>query len=342
MAEDTYKGESPSKKMARAKYWRAVKREMGDRFHTTTHVVLASREGGDISALKAFGVADSNIVAVDRVQEAAEACAAKWPGIEVVHGDIADVVEKRKDRVGSVLIDFCGPICAETVLTGRRVLRALNYKSVFGWALLKGREQGDVVVNDGSPMCRRERRAMLASNRNHLKKAPNTFRVMTEMMATGKVSAKTLVSLSGEDVGDNMARVYAYLTAVHATRTDRWRGITEPKLLVLYQSQTATSRGVPMMMVMSVKHREDERGVNRAANPNVMKLNNMTDEMVRAYAVSEAADADPALLLNIKPSTVAAWKAHATRGTYDSEIKWTCPCPDCRPAPSEPETESPT
>lgn len=337
MSEDTYKGESPSKKMARAKYWRAVKREMGERFLRELHVVLASREGGDISALIAFGVPREKIVAVDRVKEAAEACAAKWPGVGVVHGDIADVVEALRDRVGSVLLDFCAPVCTETVLTGRRVLRALRYKSVFGWAVLKGREQGDIVVDGAGDMGRRQRRAMEASNRRYQKKAPALHGTMVKMMAHGEVAARDLLDSSTEDVGQHVGRAYAYLTAVHADRMMPWRGITEPKLVIAYQSITAASRGVPMMMCLSVKHRPDgHQPWKRPANPMVVQLSKMTDEAVRAYAVSEAPDADPAMLLNISPATIAAWKAHATRGTYEGKRAWGCDCPDCRPGAPAP------
>lgn len=334
MSEDTYKGESPSKKMARASYWRLVADRLGDRFFTGKHVVLASREGGDIGVLTAMGVAPENIVAADIVKSAADACAAKWPSVEVVHGDVADVVERYAKDVRSVFLDFCGPICTETVQVGRRVLRVLKYGSIFGVALLRGRERGEVEVNEERPLNRAARRAIAA-----MKRKGGTERNAANMMEwqiSGRADARVAMEEASEE-GDQPSgykRAKAFLALVHATAVNPWQGVTHAYEIIDYQSVTKESRGVPMSIALCVKERVTQ-GFTRDSAPHkyrVVSAQHYTDEMIRAYAVSEASGESPHLLLNVDKATIAAWKAHATRGTYDAQPKWACDCPYCRPS----------
>ncbi len=74
-----YGGESVGKKLARYSFWDRTKRWLGDRFFTEQHLVLASRDGGDVAVLKGLGVTPQNIVAVDTDKEAVDDCRRKHP-----------------------------------------------------------------------------------------------------------------------------------------------------------------------------------------------------------------------------------------------------------------------
>lgn len=329
MSVDTYKGESPSKKMARLGYWRAVRGVLRGRFKKTKHVVLASREGGDIGVLLALGVPKENIIAVDLVESAAKACSEKWPGVEVVCGDVADVVEARASEVGSVFLDFCSPISTGTVQVGRRILRALRYDSIFGVALLKGREHGEVEINEGGRMNRRERRATKAMRRRGGEAEAEAH--MMRWTSVGKVSAHEMIKeTTDEDERSGYGRAKAFLAAVHAARHDQWHGMTNAHLVIDYQSVTKESRGVPMTIALCVKERSKIETYRRYQHKyRYAQMRKFTDEMVRAFAVSPASGPTPHLLLNVDKATIAAWKAHANRGTYEDEWKWDCKCPHC-------------
>lgn len=329
MSVDTYKGESPSKKMARLGYWRAVRKFLGGRFTKTKHVVLASREGGDIGVLVGLGVPKENIIAVDQVESAAQACAQKWPGVEVIFGDVADVVEARAKEVGSVFLDFCGPISTTTVQVGRKILRALRYDSIFGIALLKGREHGEIEINDEGRMSRRARRAANAMRRRGGEGAAEAN--MMTWSTVGKVATREILDgASDESHLGGYSRAKAFLAALHAAKHDQWSGVTRAHFIIDYQSVTKESRGVPMTIALCLKERHTAEAYQRHKHEyGYAPMRKFTDEMVRAFAVSPSAGPTPHLLLNIDRATIAAWKAHATRGTYDGEWKWDCQCPCC-------------
>lgn len=90
MNEDTYKGESLQKKHARyithetAKCW--METFYPGSFIKGMHVFLASREGGDIGALRSLGVPFDNMLGADRDLGAIKACGKKW-GLIDTSGD---------------------------------------------------------------------------------------------------------------------------------------------------------------------------------------------------------------------------------------------------------------
>jgi hypothetical protein len=92
-----------------------------------------------------------------------------------------------------------------------------------------------------------------------------------------------------------------------------------PLRVFAYQSKTETGRGVPMMYVLYRRVRIDTPV--SIIPPSVLWLDpRVADERVRVQAVDLAKEhgvAYAAAVLNLRPSSVSAWKAHATRGTYD-------------------------
>ena len=144
MTRDTYKGESPAKKLVRAMYWWRVRSVLGwQRFIASKHLVLASREGGDIGVLQSLGVPNANIIAVEYNAEAARACKQKFPEIVIVVEDAFAVAKRRADKLGSVFFDLCSPI--DTVLIERLLpfVRLMQRGAVLGVAGLRGRERAD-------------------------------------------------------------------------------------------------------------------------------------------------------------------------------------------------------
>lgn len=71
--KDTYKGESWAKRMVRWYVWYNASSWIEEkRFTSGRHFCLAGRDGGDIHTLRALGVKDVNITAVDCVQSVAD------------------------------------------------------------------------------------------------------------------------------------------------------------------------------------------------------------------------------------------------------------------------------
>lgn len=147
--EDTYKGESPSKKFARFSFWTAVASELGKtRFYNGKHLVLASREGGDVSVLLGMGVQPKNIIPVDLNPKAALAAQDKFPEVQVIVGDVADIAKEYKRELVSAFLDFCAPMDSRIIKkVGEVCNHGMANDSVIGCAFLNGREK-DVKVID--------------------------------------------------------------------------------------------------------------------------------------------------------------------------------------------------
>jgi hypothetical protein len=107
--EDTYKGESPSKKYARFMFWREVLGIAKKNVDKYKHLVLASREGGDISFLLGIGVRPKLITAVDINGEAALIAQEKF-NIPVIRADVGKVARNHRREFGFGFLDFCQPL----------------------------------------------------------------------------------------------------------------------------------------------------------------------------------------------------------------------------------------
>jgi len=147
--EDTYRGESPSKKYARYQCWAAIALGMGaERFIKGKHLVLASREGGDISTLTGLEVEPKNIVAVEHSSSAAYAVQEKYPNIRVVCRDVVKMAQECKRTLSSAYLDFCGTATDAMLQRVEQVIvHGLKDDAYIAVTMLSGREQGELRDN---------------------------------------------------------------------------------------------------------------------------------------------------------------------------------------------------
>jgi hypothetical protein len=100
----TYAGDSVAKKEARLMWWTQAMRLFGHRWKKARALVLLG-DGGDVRVLRALGLEDTQITAVD-TDEAVVERAQRDLGFEAVHGDVRDVT----GLYDVALIDLCGPL----------------------------------------------------------------------------------------------------------------------------------------------------------------------------------------------------------------------------------------
>lgn len=317
---DTYKGESVGKKLARMAFWStALGNLRKGPFTGATFTVLASREGGDISTLAGFGVPLAGITAVDRCAEAAMECRVRWPGANVVHGSVEACVTAQTD---ALFLDFCAPIGAETLTTCRSCITQMTNGALVGLAFLKGRENATTLPIDAPRPNRRERRIFRTLERRA--KYQTTVAIMQAMYGLRAINAHDLLA---DESGTPASRRFAALLAVLP------RHMTLQALdYIYYQSDTQLSRGVPMLIGLFRLHvrkrpcgrgryfRDDEYSTWERTAPNPRGFDGSDADLLR-QAVLEIYERDggpdlAAMLFNLPRSTVIAWKAHATRGTY--------------------------
>lgn len=305
-AADTYKGESDAKKVARLMYWDQVRLAIPGTFMQRPHLVLASREGGDISVLLGMGVAPENIYAAEINSEAAAACAAKWPGVAVINADVRAVAEQMRGKWASAFLDFCGNFAEGVLEAAAAVVKALPLGAAFGIGVLKGREG----ASTGAPLNRRQRRSLSAYARTTAA-APPVKSALQHV--AGEVGARAVVRANVAAVGSTDAGRYAAIRDAIYLRTAGRRALR--KVRCIAYSSGASPMLICATLVSTVA--EVDFVKTPAALPDVTVDKSAVPQLIRRAAVERD---NAHLLLNVPKSTVAAWRAHATRGTYAQAV----------------------
>jgi hypothetical protein len=323
---DTYKGDSPAKKLARAAmWWEIAQSGMPERGPI---VFLASRDMGDYGCLKALGLAH-RAIAVERNAEAFAAARDRFPDADVRHGDVGEVVRNLGISPAAVCLDFCGPIGQETMATAATVLAVLRPGAILSVGILRGREKhtpspvpyekGDFGYLRAIGASRLGRRFLASVGRGSAATAFGMGLVMGLPLAGAAAVKDIAAAVPGETPA--MARAIAMAgTICNIAGGGPHLGIFG---CLDYQSKTDASRGVPMSVVVyRARARRNRRGHSTAHTSPARHwyYQYSGDEDIRAKALSLSAEGlDAALMLNLPPGTVAAWKAHETRGTYKDE-----------------------
>lgn len=325
---DTYRGDTVGKKLARLYAWRHMCEELGgDKEGTYGYgkpecsiqhprcrfLYLASREGGDASVLASMGVAPQQQLAVDVDECALAEFSAKWPRIPTVNCDVRQIRRSSHDRFKFIFLDFCSHLSVDLFVTVENVIRGClrPLGGIIAIAYLRGREKSDVIGDV------------------HAKRAHKSFG--GSLHACGDVDERAMTDgrhdLLAHQVNLRLqtSRLFAYSQQV-----------------LTYQSRTEDHFGVPMgISIFTVKVLRDDN-VSRMGNPALRSrrhadamhtlLRNAscmatdfscmwTAEHLREAALYHLIEdgwssSRVAMALNIDSRTVAAWKAHATMGTY--------------------------
>lgn len=141
--ESNYKGDTPSKKQARVLYWTIIRDRLGNAaFKKGPYLVIAGKEGGDVSTLLAMGVEPTAIHAVDVNRHDLAASAARFKGSGVVFkvAEFKDAHVKFGMReYACAFIDMCAPIRNEDLDAVIDLPAKLK-----GYEFMLGRENGGV------------------------------------------------------------------------------------------------------------------------------------------------------------------------------------------------------
>jgi hypothetical protein len=313
--QDTYKGESPTKKLARVFIW-----EMIGRYHPRSlneagnFLVLGSREGGDVAFLIGTGCDPKRIFAADTDADACAILRARFPGVNVLHGDIAEICkDNRLPKFDVIFLDFCGPVTPRTLRTFHlALLRKMTENGTAVIGVMRGRELALDI------------RQTIETERAHCEEAVKSGERAPEMPDNTRGAAIDKWLL------DTVRQCgYPYIPMVCG--------------VLHYHSRSAKQGGVPMYMrVFRVKRNilrsgassflrsadrewqvlKEKSAVTSGVEVHVIE-NQDDDTKVRGILLELARDLpavkSPELLLNVTKGTLAAWKAHSARGTYANE-----------------------
>jgi len=292
--------DSPSKQLTRLAFWQTVRDEVGKSFTNGRFLVLAGPEAGDVSVLLAMGVPLKQITAIDLDKEAVKHARWKFPGLNVVEGNLLSITKMRFDVMH---LDFCSPMTIRMLdLVVKIVGCCADPNGIVGTSFLAGREQD----------LREEMADLCDSVGAHVRSRGYRARVGSE---TQKVWIENIPFLvRGIFLNRNL------LDALMPNRV-----LIELEHLWKYNSSSSERQGVPMIVSMSkltklpssvtlAMARKDAEAIHLPE----YHLQDMTEEEFRAYALGLASSNQNAhMLLNVTKTRMAAWKAHQTRGTYD-------------------------
>lgn len=253
-----YSGDSPPKKIARLRFWEAVEDILGAKsFSRGPHLVISSKEGGDISVLLGMGVRADHIIAVDTDPHAVAAARVKFEGVRIERCDFAQMA-KENTPLACMFVDLCSPIRSGSL---EKIMRASSHCLLFGYEFLCGREKVDV------------------------------YRKIEKFQGTSQEQRiRYLADSPVKGVHYKPARNWHYLSSTESH-------IGKPMCITLGSSVQAVRKGPAAVMT---------------SKPVEATWDTIREEALDLEAKGLRAD----LLLNIKRTTLAAYKAHLTRGTY--------------------------
>jgi len=272
--EDTYRGESPAKKYARYRCWTTIAQDMtSSAFAKGKHLVLASREGGDIATLLAFDVEPKNIIAVEHNPSAAHAVQEKYPAVRVVCRDVVKMSQECKRTLSSAYLDFCGT-ATDSLL--RRVcqvvLHGLKDDAYLAVTVLSGREQGElreeILARKSKPLSARRFHSL--SDRSLVEEMISGIRGNEQGTGAQEYRARlkhALLSPDPEALRTEAARIRATQEWLFAEKTsplvrmhylreellpmlEPHRVTLHPLEMLHYNSNTHGANGVPMCIVV--------------------------------------------------------------------------------------------
>ena len=270
--EDTYKGESPSKKYARYMCWLSIAEDFDtEKFRSGKHLVLASREGGDISTLLGMGVHPKSIIAVEHSASAAHAAQEKYPQVRVVCRDVVKMAQECKRTLSSAYLDFCGTATAATITRIRQVvLHGLKDDAYLAVTVLSGREQGElreeILAHKAKPFLRRRFHDL--SNKTLVTETISGIRESHPHCEVQLYRERLLAALADDDLldveGERIRAAQAKLYSDHSPPLVRMHYLREKLVVALsphrvalhpiatlhYNSNTDGSNGVPMVVVV--------------------------------------------------------------------------------------------
>jgi hypothetical protein len=277
--------DAPAKKIARLMTWWTIQKLIPE-FTKQRYLVLVGEEAGDVGVLLGLGVPLGHIAAVDFDKDAVASARKKYPGLGTGTYDVEQL--QPEVAYACAFLDFCGYMTPKTL--GKAVTTAKN-----------------CVRDNGIFTC--------------------NFQVGREVALHGELTnLRHDYENTLEDV-DAWEGIEIFLARADLLQNELWeRGLDQglvilPKEFIFYQGRTETWKGQPFCTYIATVRRADKKKIEffkrRKLPQPKFSLYEGDLLTLRDYALDLAKAGERAdLLLNVTTSTIAAWKAHETRGTY--------------------------
>ena len=356
MNESSYRGDSPGKKVSRAKLWTQTAQWMTSLNQPYLGSLVLAGHGGDISVIKGMGMNQARVTAVDICQDAVDYCKELHPEANVLKADAAQI--SKNILYNTAHLDFCNAISIDNMKTIVEVMRNIRKPGIVAITMLKGREVGKQDFRELVPKItsaqKRFARKTAASRgfyiQSHLMLSKRYKCELSRLMEMAEREMRSFMGgLKGwaefnkhQPKNCRMFKRTGSLTALGFAfkRLVLIRSILEaamygeeihgyPVFCTTYQSKTKHSQGTPFYTVafmVSDNPRDDHLIQSKlhecAAHHGHYFRSLMSGEEQLALKIAAAelsklySAGQVAQMLDVKKGRIAAWKAHDTMGTY--------------------------
>ena len=353
----SYKGDSPGKKISRFRMWGNMIRWAQFLGLPNDGILLLAGEGGDISCLKGLGINPKKITAVDLDEENVEFCAELYPKTTVVQGNVRDAAEKAPFRMAH--LDFCGGLSVENIETVARTAYVMGLRSekpgILSITMLKGREyvgrQKGQLVPKGSRRDRQKAARRFKEEGQEI--GARMFKYgRFEPRKLLKLAESRLRRLCPDDSPEFDGDVYLFNKGgklgplgTAMTRAEVVRQCTAALVfgentrnpismhcvgVQAYHSRNKKQHGTPFVSMTFLVCREKVLEAIRPTISEGLQLfgiyraidANAGEVALKHFALALSARLETqqiAQVLDIRPGTITAWKAHASMGSYTKE-----------------------
>ncbi len=344
----TYRGDSPGKKLSRFRTWLAMMGKCRDLGIPYRGALALAGEGGDLSVLDGFGFPLESVTACDVDPDWLEYCAEVYPSVKTVHGEVGAIAEGVDFNMAH--LDFCGGISAANIRTIADVCWSVKHlPSVIAVTMLKGREY--LGAPDRGTLCGPVSRGV---RRRHLAAAVKAKSSIGEYVLRSKeFDPRHVLKLAEQDlrrtvprtdcdaaynkngsltsIGKALIRARAIQACVEYTSALRGAFPGDGPCLSMcgvlgYHSRSKKAHGTPFCTAIFVVHHAKQREAvcdillnGPSVAPFHVLNTKQSMDLLRPTAAEMARVVSPdkvAKMFDVNPSSVVAWKAHATRGTY--------------------------
>tara|TARA_Y100000310_G_C20694583_1_gene824649 strand:- start:3358 stop:4677 length:1320 start_codon:yes stop_codon:yes gene_type:complete len=350
-SNSTYKGDSPGKKVSRARLWINAGKLMTALNVPYEGAYVLAGEGGDISTLEALGMPLNSITAVDIDPDYADFCGELYPGVCAVTGEAGKMA--RHSDYNTAHLDFCNGITLENIETAKNViLGARSLPMMLNITMMKGREappRKNYGVNPNLPRHMRQHMLKMSKQNNDcvgtqlimrgkmfdpalcIARAKNRMLSLWKKAGAFEFTGKNQLGSAVRDgkftpLGTGMVRMDAFRGCLDILLHEH--GITAQITTVLcYHSKSKHSGGTPFVCANFLVARTGDieflRKYLYVHAPSLMSFESIpggeSKDALRKFALV-ASEGFPsktvAALFDIPAETVIAWRAHKTRGTY--------------------------
>lgn len=312
-----YRGETNAKRVARLILGRSIQQQLASvTTSSRPKAICLAGDGGDARMLRALGMPVADIVCVDRDEAALRKVSLLVPGADFRLGDIRTVIGTlADDSLCCALLDFCGHVTRTVRFTVRLIARKLQVPGFLSVTYLRGRETLTTAGIREGKRC--------WDGQEHLLRPDEKMQAYREwygaqiagIVTQNRNWAETIYVLGAAHRDRVAIRVHGARspTNVHPNRCPAVDGSwwLDERDLILYHSGHSPMCIVSFGLSRSMPQPGEHVVVKTSKCESELRIWAMKNPELTAQRVADS--------LNLPVGTIAAWRAHATRGTYKQE-----------------------